>query len=309
MVPEGSSAAAAACRDAPGDTFAWRLEFSLAERDRRAVSQPDTERPDKEQFVTSLARGLTVIRAFNSGHPAEMTLSEIAVAAELNPAAARRLLLTLVELGYVAKHGKRFVLTPRILELSAGYLDSLNISAVAMPYLQNVLETTGDSTSLTVLDAGDIIHICHLPTQRFLQFAVSPGSRIPAHVSSSGQAMLALAEEPELSRYFTSTALTRRTARTLVTEEAIRARLAEIRHDGYALAVDELDLGVTSIGVAIVADGRAAAGLSCATLSGYVPLDEYVRSRLPALQQAATLLARELQRVPALLHSLALGSV
>jgi IclR family pca regulon transcriptional regulator len=167
-----------------------------------------------------------------------------------------------------------------------------------------VQDVTGDSASLTVLDGADIMHLCHLPSKGFFQFGLTAGSRVRAHVSATGQALLAALSEDQLTRYFATAELTRYTARTVTSEEALRARLAEVRDQGYALLVDELDLGITALGITLMIDGVAAGGLSCATQSGYVSPEEFVSTRLPALQQAASTLRAEVRNFPPLLHSL-----
>lgn len=260
-------------------------------------------RVDKEQFVTSLARGLAVLKAFGSASP-EMTLSQVAAVTDLSPAAVRRFLLTLVHLGYLSHVEKKFVLTPRIMELSASYLDSMNLAEVAHPHLQQIRDDTGDSVSLTVLDGPDIIHLCHVPTQRLLRFAVTAGSRVPAYVSATGRAILAYEPEYRLAKFFERAELTARTPHTLTSEDELRKRLRDIREDGYALVVDELDLGITVIGCPIVINGAAVAGISCATASGYLSVDEFVAQRLPILEAASARLRTELTRFPTLLHSL-----
>ena len=258
---------------------------------------------DKELFVTSLARGISVLKAFRAGS-AEMTLTQVADASGLSPAVARRCLNTFVELGYVSKIDKRFGLTPRVLELSAGFLSSMNVSSVAAPHLRKVQDLTQDSASLTVLDGADIMHLCHLPSKGMFQFGVTAGSRVPAHVSATGQVLLASQSDEVLADYFARAELTRFTSRTLISEADLRDRFAEVDEQGFALLVDELDLGVTALGVTLMIDGVAVAGLSCATRSGYVTNEEFVETRLPALHDAAVTLRAEIQNFPPLLHSL-----
>jgi IclR family pca regulon transcriptional regulator len=270
------------------------------------MSTPARSRPDKEQFVTSLARGLAVLRAFGSAGP-ELTLSEVAAATDLSPAVARRFLLTLVQLGYVKKVGRRFVLTPQVMELGAGYPDSVNLAEVALPHLQQLRDETGDSVSLTTLTGVDVIHLCHVQTKGLLRFAVTPGSRVPAYVSATGRSILAFQPESRLTEYFAAAQLLPRTPHTVTTEAGLRDRLDRARRDGYALVVDELDFGITVLGVPIRIDEVAIAGISCATASGREPADEFVRSRLPLLQAAAAALRQQLDRFPALVHSLDLG--
>jgi IclR family pca regulon transcriptional regulator len=257
---------------------------------------------DKEAFVTALSRGLAVIRAFNGAHP-EMTLSEVAATTGLSPAVARRFLLTLVDLGYAARHGTRFLLRPRVLELGATYLESMNLATVAQPHLQQLRDSTGDSASLTILDGVDIIHISHVATQRLMQFFVTSGTRVPAYASSTGRVLLAHLDESALDSYFAEAELTARTENTVTSRKKLRDVLRQVRQDGYALVVDELDYGMLSIGVAVQDNSTAVAGVSCVAPTGIASNAEFVRSRLPELHRAAAQIARELRRFPTLARS------
>src|SRR5579885_1680458 len=102
-------------------------------------------------FVQSLERGLAVIRACDAEHR-ELGLSEVARATGLTRAAARRFLLTLVELGYMNVADGRFALSPRVLELGYAYLSSLTLPEVAQPHMETLVATVNESSSISVLD-------------------------------------------------------------------------------------------------------------------------------------------------------------
>lgn len=199
-------------------------------------------------LASSLARGIAVLRAFGPGTP-ELTLSQVAAATQLSPAVARRFLLTLVQLGYLRQIDRRFVLTPTVMEIGASYPDSMNLAEVAQPFLQPVRDETGDSVSLTTLAGDDIIHLAHVQTERMRRFAVTPGSRVPAYVSASGRAMLAFLPQDRLDGHLADLDVEQRTPYTVTSVADLRERLAEVRRKGYALVVDELDMGITVIGV------------------------------------------------------------
>ena len=97
-----------------------------------------TESPREPHHVQSLERGLAVIRAFDAAHP-ELTLSDVARSCDLTRAAARRFLLTLVDLGYVRTDGRLFSLTPRVLELGYAFLSSLTLPEIAEPHLEQLV--------------------------------------------------------------------------------------------------------------------------------------------------------------------------
>ena len=95
-----------------------------------------------DQYVQSLARGLAVIRAFDTDHP-KMTLTEVAARTDLTRATARRFLHTLVELGYVRTDGKIFALTAKVLQLGYAYLSGLSLPQLAQPHLEELSARTG----------------------------------------------------------------------------------------------------------------------------------------------------------------------
>lgn len=109
------------------------------------------------EYLSTLERGLSVLRAFSREKP-EMTLTEVGAATGLSPAVARRCLHTLVELGYVAKREKRFLLTAEVMAFASAFIESMNLEEVVRPHLQEVRDETGDSSSLAVFsDPGRLL--------------------------------------------------------------------------------------------------------------------------------------------------------
>ena len=104
-----------------------------------------------ETFVESFEKGLRVLTAFDERHTA-MSLSEVAERTQLTRAAARRLLLTLVGLGYATFEDKKFSLTARVLRLGHAYLQASALPALATPVLERLSDELGESASLAVLD-------------------------------------------------------------------------------------------------------------------------------------------------------------
>lgn len=140
-------------------------------------------------FVRSLERGLAVIRAFDREH-ARMTVSEVARRAGVTRAAARRLLHTLVSLGYARTDGKTFELAPRVLELGYAYLSSFGIAEVAQTYMDALSRSLAESCSLAVLDGAEIVYVARVPTQRIMSQSLG-GGHAPAglsHLDGTGPA-------------------------------------------------------------------------------------------------------------------------
>jgi IclR family pca regulon transcriptional regulator len=263
---------------------------------------PPKKRQDSE-YLSTLERGLSVLRAFNQSRP-EMQLSEVAVATGLNPAVARRCLNTLVQLGYVAQHGRRFLLRPEVLVFGSAFLASMNIEEVAGPHLQAVRDETGDSSSMAVLSGHDILYLAHVSTNRRIRLGASVGTRFPAYATSLGKVLLAYRGEAAIEAYLEEATLERLTEHTIASPIQLKETLRRIRFHGYGSAQDELDYGIVSIAVPVFADRHVVAAINCSTSTTRVSRELLVETRLPLLQKAAREIEDALRRWPFLLHSL-----
>ena len=141
--------------------------------------------PKDPEYLSTLERGLSVLRSFDEHHP-EMRLSEVAAKTGLSPAVARRCLNTLVALGYVGQHGRSFLLRPEVLAFGSAYLSSMNLDQVCLPPLQALRDATGDSVSMAVIAGRDILYLVHVSTNRRIRLGASVGTRFPLHATSMG---------------------------------------------------------------------------------------------------------------------------
>jgi IclR family pca regulon transcriptional regulator len=265
---------------------------------------PVSKREQDPEFLSTLERGLSVLRAFNQSRP-EMQLSEVAAVTGLNPAVARRCLNTLVKLGYVAQHGRKFLLRPEVLVFGSAYLASMNIEEVAGPHLQALRDETGDSSSMAVLSGHDILYLAHVSTNRRIRLGASVGTRFPAHPTSLGRVLLAWQSDEALEDYFAEADLTRFTEHTITSKTELRKRLRQVRKEGHESAQDELDYGIVSVAVPVFdRDGQIATAINCSTSTTRISRDELVKTRLPLLRKAARQIEMALQRWPFLTHSL-----
>ena len=260
---------------------------------------------DKDpEYLTTLERGLTVLRSFNRSRP-EMQLSEVAAATNLSPAVARRCLNTLVALGYVTRAGKKFLLTPEVLVFGSAFLASASIDSVIGEHLQSVRDETGDSSSISVLSGEDILYLAHIPTNRHIRLNAGVGTRFPAHATSMGKVMLAHLPEDKLADYLEHAELKRFTDLTVTSPETLKKQLVDIRSKGYCSVLSELDYGLVSIAVPVYDDdGSVLAAINCSTAASRIAQDELVRTRLPLLKQASQQIQQSLNKWPVLLHSL-----
>lgn len=253
-----------------------------------------------DTFVESLARGLATIRTFDADHPAQ-TLSDVARRAGLSRAAARRLLLTLVSLGYASTDGRLFTLRPKVLELGFAYLHGTGLWDAAQPPMVELVERIHESCSAAVLDGDDIVYVARVPTRvRIMSVTLGLGSRLPAHLTSMGRVLLAALPLAELdARLAALGRIEARTDRTLTGVEGLRRSIAKVRTQGFAIVDQELELGLRSIAVPIHGPGRrVVAALNVGTHASRMTISD-LRSRiLPALRETAVAVSRAMGVTP-----------
>jgi IclR family pca regulon transcriptional regulator len=239
------------------------------------------------EHVQSLERGLAVIRAFNRQRPS-MTLTDAAKATGLTRATARRLLHTLVTLGYVTTDGKQFELTPRVLDLGYAYVSSLHLSDIAQPFMENLSSKVHESVSAAVLDGNEIVYVARVNTQRIMTISLSIGSRLPALWTSMGRTILAGIPDAELDAFLAKATMQPPTDKGLRTPEELRAEILAVRQQGYALVDQELEAGVRSVAAPLRdRSGRVLAGMNVSTHAGRVTLKELRSEILPLLLSTA----------------------
>lgn len=243
---------------------------------------------DDRHFVKSVARALAVIRALNVPGRGR-TLSEVSRDTELPRAAARRFLLTLEDLGYVRSEDRRFLLTPRVLELGYAYLSSLSLPEIAQPHLRDLVGRVEESCSMSVLDAGDIVYVAREPTRRIMTVAISIGTRFPACATSMGRVLLGGLPEPELRTLLAQAPPEPLTSHTLTDPDQLVKTIQTVRQRGWALVAQELEAGLRSI-AAPVRDGRGAvlAAVNISTHASRTALGELRRRMLPELLRTVT---------------------
>jgi IclR family pca regulon transcriptional regulator len=246
-------------------------------------------------FVQSLERGLAVIRAFDADH-SQLTLSDVSRATGLTRAAARRFLLTLVELGYMRTDGRLFSLRPRVLELGYAYLSGLSLPEVALPHMEALVAEVHESSSIAVLDGDEIVYVVRVPTKRIMTVAISVGTRFPAYATSMGRVLLAAQPDEWLEKYLATAELRPLTRRTVVDPDRLMAVLRRVRSQGYALVDQELEEGLRSMAVPIhTADGSITAALNVSAHASRGSSETIRKELLPPLLAAVRAIEDDLR--------------
>lgn len=245
---------------------------------------PGDRGPD---FIEALARGLEVIRHFGPDG-AEMSLSEVAAASSLARPTARRILLTLAELGYVNAYEGRFSLTPRVLELGMAYVGSLGLWDMARPHLQRLVSRTGESSSMAQLDGSDIVYVARVAVPKLIALRVEIGTRFPSLRTSQGKVLLAGLPFEAAQRALEEHTRSGLPPAPVPAEGELRDMLDAVRAQGWALADEELAPGVRSIAVPVPdGAGKVPATMNVTVHAAETSVEKLQGEYLPLLQEAA----------------------
>ncbi|WP_343671384.1 IclR family transcriptional regulator domain-containing protein [Paraburkholderia heleia] len=251
--------------------------------------QDSSDQSEPRYFVKALDRSLQVICAF-SAESSEMTLSQVAARTGLTRASARRILLSLVDLGYAEKEGNLFRLRPRVLQIGYAYLSSLGVAHRGQYVLERLMEDTGESCSICVLDGTDIVYVARAIMPGLASIAIAIGARLPAHATAMGRVLLAGLPPDELDEYFQNAELKSFTSKTITSEAALRKVLKKTREQGYAYISGELDDTMESIAVPVTkAGGRVIAAMSLYT--GRITEEVMLGDFLTKMRNAAKVLS------------------
>jgi IclR family pca regulon transcriptional regulator len=285
-------------------------EFSLANKRHKttAASRPADKAGGRREAMGGLAKGLSVIRAFTREH-ASLSLSEVAALTLMPAATARRCLMTLEELGYVMRRERQFLLRPKVLELGAAYIESMNIELLTKTHLEELARNTTDSAALCVLDGAEIVYVARASIRTLMRLEAHIGSRFPAHATSMGRVLLAGQSAADLQRYFATATIEALTKYTVTDKVQLHRVIEKCRRAGYAVVKDELDYGVVALAVPVHdGQGRVVAALNTSSHSSRITPVKMVRERLDMLQSVSRQITKDLASLPGLSLSAGLSA-
>ncbi|WP_406358110.1 helix-turn-helix domain-containing protein [Streptomyces sp. NBC_01635] len=238
-------------------------------------------------FLQALARGLAVLTALGRQRGG-LTLAEAAEAAGLSYPSTRRNLLTLRQLGYVEQVGRRFLPSPRVLELGYARLSTLTLADIAQPHLTELAGQVRESASLAVLDGIEVHYVARAAAQQITSARIMPGTRLPAYATSMGRVLLADLPEADRRERVNASRPRALTPRTLTSPHALAAALDRVAREGHALVEQELEAGLRSLAVPVRdRSGRAVGAVNVALHAGPEPPEHTRDTLLPALRACA----------------------
>jgi IclR family pca regulon transcriptional regulator len=253
----------------------------------------DSGRRAEGEFVEALARGLDVITAFGPT-AMELTVSEVAARTELARPTARRLLMTLEQLGYVRCVGNTYSLTTKTLELGTSYIAALGMWDIARPHLLDLVSRTGESSSMSQLDGSDIVYTARVPVPKIIAFSVSIGTRFPAVATSMGKVLLADLAADELDQVLAVPSRSGIIPRVVPTRGELDEMLAQVRTRGWAISDEQLSVGVRSVAAPVSGStGRVVAAMNVTVHAAETSIERLTGEYLPLLLRAAEAVTSE----------------
>lgn len=260
----------------------------MAKKQAQHASDPDEgglgTAPER---VEALARGLAIVKCFGRGRE-KLTLSEIAELTSISRASARRLLFTLLDLGYVVQHGRDFSLSSRVLELGYSYLVSMPWWEIATPHMRRISDALNETCVASVLQDHEVVMVARASGSHFTAINMPMGTRLPAHATAMGRVLIAALPDEARQAYLKSVTLKTLTEHTIIDAADLASRIEDARVSGYAMVNEELELGLRTIAVPIHAsDGTAIAGLAVSVYAPRVSAEKLKKDALSLLQRAA----------------------
>ena len=267
-------------------------------------NQQSPETPGRNEFVRSLATGLTVLECF-SPTDSRLTLTEVAVRAEVSRATARRMLLTFVELGYAYTDGRTFELTPRVLSLGRGYWSGRGWQQLLDPSLRSLSEKLNESCSAALLVDDDVLYVSRVHTRRIMRIDLGLGTRLPAFATSMGRILLSRLPDAQLLQRLQAMDRPALTPHTVTDPEALLRLIRSAGEEGFSLVDQELEAGLRSAAVGVHdAEGQTVLAINTSVTASTEDAEHTRQRVLPALQECAAEVQTLVRSLGDDLHSL-----
>lgn len=202
--------------------------------------------------MQSVERTLDILEALVE-FGSEVGLVDVSTAVGLPLATVHRLLGTLIRRGYVKQNrdNRKYSLGFRALQMGNDMRLGFSLRLEARPFLRRLMQRSGESANLAVLDDGEVVYIDQAQSSRILRMFTQLGSRVPAHSSASGKAMLAFSPPEAVDGIIQRYGLTRQTPHTIVEPMQLRKELERVRAQGYAIDDQEQEDGVRCVAVPV----------------------------------------------------------
>ena len=178
-----------------------------------------------------------------------VSLTDLSQQLGLAPATTHRLLNTFEKLDFIQQDEELglWFIGVRAFIVGSAFLNRRDFVATARPYMHRLMEQSGETVNLAVLDKGEAVFISQVESHELMRMIVNLGSRTPVHASGVGKALLAVLPEYEVTKILHKSGLERITEKTIDTPAKLRTDLHETRRRGYAIDDEEHAIGLRCV--------------------------------------------------------------
>jgi len=206
-----------------------------------------------KDYIKSLEKGLSIISLLSErGSP--LKLEELVKLSGVKKTTCFRLLQTLIRSDFAARDADTngYCIGPKLLTIGLAALKSRGIRELALPFMKEIGRKTGETVNLAILSGTDVIFVERLQSAHIIETTQRVGSRLSAHLSSMGKAILAHLPEAELNAITRRIRFEKRTKTSIATAAALKKELKKVRELGFALNDEELEKGLFAIGAPLI---------------------------------------------------------
>ncbi|MGH9430225.1 MAG: IclR family transcriptional regulator [Terriglobia bacterium] len=249
----------------------------------------------KGYSVPSIDRALTVLE-FLGESKRGFSLSEISRRLGLPKSSAHLVLTTLEHRGFLQKntHTGRYSFGLRLISLSRSALENLDLREEARPFLQSLMQKTGLTVHMAVLERQEVVIIEKVEAPGLVRVATWIGRRLDVNCTGVGKAIVAFLPADELEKLVRSKSFAKHNEYTLTSASTLKRDLTQVRELGYALDDEEDEIGLRCIGAPVFDDSqKVVAAISVAGTVSQIPIDR-VRSLASMVKEAAACISSRL---------------
>lgn len=246
-------------------------------------------------MVKSVARALDIIKLVGDSRQG-LGVTEISRQMDINKSSVFRILATLSQYGYIEQNETtgKYRIGYMFLDISSKLLDSLDVRTEAQPVLKELEYETNEVVHLVVYDQGEVVYIEKLDGNETLRMHSKVGKRAPVHCTSVGKAILSHLSAADVLAIMERKGLPAHTPSTIVEKDAFLEELSKVKENGYALDLEENEIGIRCIAAPVfdhTGSVAAAVSISGPTLR---MTDERMRSLSSRMIQAGQAISKRL---------------
>lgn len=206
----------------------------------------------KDYVIQSVIHAIDLLEAFK-GDDDELGVTELSKKLSLHKNNVFRLLATLELRGYIEqdKQTGNYKLGVKVLELGQHFLKHLGLLRQAHPVMRDLLAKCNENIYISVLRGNNCVYIDGVEANQVVKVMSRIGNRLPLHATASGKVMLSNESEEDIMRYFPQEELKKYTENTITSRTKLLEDIKEAREKGYALDMEELDVGVRCVAAPI----------------------------------------------------------